>query len=478
METKANHVLIGLFTLAVFTIAFGFIYWVARYDEALGRRPVYIVFEGAVTGLNPGSSVLFNGIKVGEVTRLEIAPNDPERVRALVRVDRNAPIRRDTAARLEAQGLTGVAMVQLLGGTPDAPLLGAGGGDEIPVIIAEKSQFQNLLDAGQEILAKGSTLFERLDRILGTNEDSLNRSIANVEKFTDSLAANTDNINSFMKDASELASRFNAMSTGLDELIKGVNAIVGEGGGDLMKNVGSTFKRLDSFLAENEAPLRQTIENIDKFTSTLAANDKEFDTFIKDASSLANRLNGVAAKLDTLVDRANTMVGEDSGDLVKNANSTFARLSSFLETNQAALDQTVQNVEKFTGTLSENSDQVGTMIKDASELAVKLKKTSDDLDALVLRVDGLVETDGTAFIQEARKAAETFRQLAENLDERIGTATEGISRVTGRGFREFEAFVVEGRTTLRNMQRVLDRLESNPKRFLFGGSRVPEYNSQ
>lgn len=308
METKANHVLIGAFTLAVVVAAFAFTFWLARIEGAAGRQPLYVIFESAVTGLAEGGAVLFNGLKVGEVATLEIDSDNPDRVRALVYVEKNTPIKEDTTARLDAQGLTGVSVVQLLGGSRDALPISEVPNDGIPIIYAERSQFQDLVESVRGIASRGANLIDRLDRLIAKNEEAVSKSIENVRKVTDSLADNSDEISKFIHDAGELASRLN--------------------------------------------------------------------------------------------------------------------------------------------------------------------ESSKKLDGLIERTDKLMATDGDAFVKEARAAAESFRKLSENLNRDIG---EGLSRVAGRSLREAEAFVVEGRTTLRNMQRVIDRLENNPRSFLSGGSRVPEH---
>lgn len=475
METKANHILVGTFTLIVVALGFSFIYWLARFEEASGQEPIIVVFAEAVTGLGEGGDVLFNGIKVGEVANLEVDRDNPNRVRALIYVQSGTPVKQDTRARLQFQGLTGVAVVQLLGGSPGAQNISLGPGGEIPVIIAEKSQFQTVIDTVSDIAAKGSSLFARLDRILGTNEDSIANSIANVEKFTETLAANSERFDSFMRDASAFASRLDGMSEGLDELITGINALVGEGGGELMKNIGSTFKRIDAFLAENEEPLKETIKNIDTFSGTLADNTEEFDKFMKDAGELAERLNAVSVKLDSVVTRADTLLGEEGSGLIKDARSAFTRIDGFLAENSESFGNTIKNAETFSAVLAENSEQVGSLIADAGALAQKLNKVGDDIDKLIARVNGLVEGDGTSFLKDASEAAATFRQLASDLQEQINTATEGISRATGRGVRELESFLTEGRTTFRSIQSLVERVERNPQRFLTGRSQVPEY---
>ena len=116
METRANYALIGLFTLAVIAAAFGFVYWFSGGDRGQSRQSVRIVFSGSVSGLSNGSVVLFNGIRVGEVTDISLLPEDPRRVLSVVQVDARTPVRTDTRARLEYQGLTGVAQIALVGG--------------------------------------------------------------------------------------------------------------------------------------------------------------------------------------------------------------------------------------------------------------------------------------------------------------------------------------------------------------------------
>ena len=107
METRANYVLIGAFTLAAVVGAFLFIMWIAGYGAAGGHRSYQVVFNGSVAGLSTGANVSFNGIKVGEVTHLTFSRSDPHQVVADIDVNSEAPIDKNTKARLETQGLTG-----------------------------------------------------------------------------------------------------------------------------------------------------------------------------------------------------------------------------------------------------------------------------------------------------------------------------------------------------------------------------------
>src|SRR5436853_7524468 len=121
METRANYVLIGSFTLAVIAAAIGFVLWFQSLHTTKQRSPFRVVFEGPAAGLRNGGSVNFNGIRIGEVVSVKL--DNPRRVVALAMVENNAPIRKETLVGLEFQGLTGVAAISLKGGEATAPSL-------------------------------------------------------------------------------------------------------------------------------------------------------------------------------------------------------------------------------------------------------------------------------------------------------------------------------------------------------------------
>ena len=120
METRANYALIGAFTLATIAAAFLFVYWFSGNQNPAGLKSYRVVFTSSVSGLSRGSSVLFNGLRVGEVTTIDLG-EDPSQVYAMIDVDRRTPVKTDTNARLEYQGLTGFAAVALSGGSADEP---------------------------------------------------------------------------------------------------------------------------------------------------------------------------------------------------------------------------------------------------------------------------------------------------------------------------------------------------------------------
>jgi phospholipid/cholesterol/gamma-HCH transport system substrate-binding protein len=178
METRAPFVLIGAFVLAAIAAVFGFVYWLNN-SGGLGPRATYHVqFEGSVPGLLVGAAVLFNGIRVGEVTELGLAPDSPRQVNATISVASNTPVRADTKVGLEFQGLTGVPVITLEGGT-----LPAGAGPA-PMLIAEQGAGQSMTQAARDAL-------RRVDAVLAENSEPLKDTIANFKVFSEGLARNT-----------------------------------------------------------------------------------------------------------------------------------------------------------------------------------------------------------------------------------------------------------------------------------------------
>jgi phospholipid/cholesterol/gamma-HCH transport system substrate-binding protein len=186
METRAPYALIGLFVLAMIGAVFGFVFWL-KNTGGLGERAVYHVrFENNVSGLLTGAGVLFNGIRVGEVTGLTLSPTNPREVTASIAVAAGTPVRTDTKVGLEFQGLTGVPVISLLGGDPAAPPLPSSP-TEPAVLVADPNAGQSMTEAARQALRK-------LDALLGDNSEALHSAIANLNTFTGALARNSDRV--------------------------------------------------------------------------------------------------------------------------------------------------------------------------------------------------------------------------------------------------------------------------------------------
>jgi len=172
METRARYILIGSFTLACLLAGFGFVYWIKTLG-GFGQRALYdIRFEQPVSGLTAGANVLFNGIRAGTVTRIDLDPNNPRRVTVAISVDPATPIRADTEVDISSQGFTGAPAVALKGGSPQSPRLTSENGQPA-VLIARADVGRSLTESAQQTL-------RRVDDILNQNAEPLHTAITGI----------------------------------------------------------------------------------------------------------------------------------------------------------------------------------------------------------------------------------------------------------------------------------------------------------
>src|SRR5215831_3050465 len=197
METRANYVVIGLFTLAVIAGAFGFVYWFSSAGDGGERVSYRVVFDGVVSGLRTGGWVLFNGIKVGEVSDLKLNPQNPRQVIATIAIDRSVPVRADTRVGLDFQGLTGIASISVKGGASDAPPL-KGENGQPATLVADPAATEDVTATIREVAANAGTLVRRVDEILVENRATLRTTMGNLESFSATLARNSERLDRIM----------------------------------------------------------------------------------------------------------------------------------------------------------------------------------------------------------------------------------------------------------------------------------------
>lgn len=262
METRAHHVLIGLFTVIVVTAALLFGLWMAKAGSDQDAEAYDIVFREAVTGLSIGSRVLYSGIHVGLVERIAIDPEDPSQVIARVRVAESTPVKRDARAELVLANLTGASEIQLMGGSPNAAPL-EGEGDEVPTIIAERSGIARLRGSSAELFNEVSRLVDRGNRLLSDeNAENLALTLEGLGEVSRTLAGQDDTMRLLLQslarasqDASQLLQRVNSLADSRGEaLLTRAEQTMG--------SLESTTARLDRLLLQNEDSLANGIQGL------------------------------------------------------------------------------------------------------------------------------------------------------------------------------------------------------------------------
>jgi phospholipid/cholesterol/gamma-HCH transport system substrate-binding protein len=292
LETKANHLVIGGFVLLMVGAAFAFVYWIENFMNGGAAKQYHVVFNGSVQGLAEAGGVLFNGLKVGSVKKLAIMPEDTRKVRVLIAVGDDVPIRENSQARISQQGLAGWVALEITPGTPDSPLLAAKAGEDLPVIMAEVGGAGgSMMSAVPEALGNANALFQRLNQMVANNEDLVHRTAKNVESFTSMLDGNKDDISAVIKDARGLSGRFqniaDKLETAVDQATQGDASLVAQA-----QQAVTSFRKLADKLDKSVG------DQADGLTNQARRSLREFENFMRDGRRMAESLDRVLQKVE------------------------------------------------------------------------------------------------------------------------------------------------------------------------------------
>jgi phospholipid/cholesterol/gamma-HCH transport system substrate-binding protein len=264
METRAHHVLIGIFTVLIVSAGLLFAVWLARSSAERQFHEFDVIFNEAVTGLGRGGTVEYNGIKVGTIYRIQLDPSDPRRVIARIRVGGDVPVRNNTRAKLALTGITGVAVIQLSGGAPPSQPLETTDGS-VPRIIADPSPLAKLLANGQDLVANINLAVVRASALLSPeNTARIGRTLDHIDKITSTVSDDRADIHAMLSQLALASKEANDALKGAKILVDNANGLV----------TGPGVQTLAS-ARETMASLERTSESLDHI---LVANREAIDS--------------------------------------------------------------------------------------------------------------------------------------------------------------------------------------------------------
>lgn len=292
METRANYIMVGFFVLLLAFGLLGFVLWLAKFQFEQEFARYDIVFESTVTGLKEGSAVRYSGVRVGEVISVDLDPARPTAIRVTIEVQKRTPVRTDSKATLELEGLTGGRYVQLTGGSPSAPPLEPPPGRKVAEIPAGTSSFEQVLEDAPEILENVNILLLRAQALLSErNLKNIEQLVANLTAVTGAIAENRDDIDKLIEDAAltmenlrnatgsletmaasldsnvtRLTERADTTMAAFEDMAGGIDREVTLTATDARglianlqvtaKNLSGATKELEAMIAENREPIR------------------------------------------------------------------------------------------------------------------------------------------------------------------------------------------------------------------------------
>jgi phospholipid/cholesterol/gamma-HCH transport system substrate-binding protein len=191
MESESRYALVGAFTLSILVAAVFFTLWLGQVSFDQEYIEYDVVFEGPVRGLSKSGEVRFNGIKVGEVTNLGLDKTDPNNiVVARIKIFAETPVKQDSYAQLEPQGITGLSYIQIDGGSANSPPLKKAPGELYAKIPSHQAQLDELFAGADDLMLAANAALVRINVLFSTqNMTRFSDVLENLQVVTDRLAA-------------------------------------------------------------------------------------------------------------------------------------------------------------------------------------------------------------------------------------------------------------------------------------------------
>ncbi|CUJ98047.1 virulence factor Mce family protein [Ruegeria denitrificans] len=430
METRANYILIGAFTLAGILGAFGFFLWLAKFEVSRQYAYYDVLFDN-VSGLSAAGGVSYNGLPVGQVISLNLDENDPSKVRVRLEVDADIPVTEDTIAQLQSLGVTGVSYVELTGGSASGKRL-----PQDSVIKSKRSAIQSLFEGAPKVLDEAVTLLENLNAVV----DDKNRKY--VSDILDNLASASGKLEKTLSDFENLstdlggaAKKLGDFTDRLDQLADTAQTTLTTGT-DTLKSVKTASESATATLDGAKV----TIETADRLIQ------EDIRPFIERATNLAENLNGLTSEAEvSLATITETFL---------NANKTLGSITGAMDTAKGTLTSAERAFDSANKVITED---VGTVMNDirtaANEVSATVKNVTQRLD------------DISADILSASQSAS---ELLGTIDGIVQDNRRQLSDFLRVGLPQFTRFIEESQRLVISLDRLVDKVERDPARFLLG----------
>lgn len=417
METKANYVLIGAFTIAGFLGLLAFMVWFAKL-ELNKQFAYYDIYFPEVSGLGISSEVGFAGLTVGKVIDMQIAGGVNGAVRVRIEVKEDTPVRTNSRASLELSAVTGSATMAISAGTPDAPLLRDVNPEEIPVIEANRSVLQTLYDQGPEMISRLNTVAEQMTELLGPDNQSrvqniltnVERSSTNLDKAMADISTATDAIASAADDISAFGTKLDSLGAAAETTLANADTAMAQFN-DTAKRAGLALDAGTATLdvARNYigGDLRQLTQRLDAAATTVQA----------DLSRLTDQAVPMMESAGRAFDGADRVINTEIGPVVTDLRATLASLNT----------------------------AIGSVADDLPDITARLRSAADSADSAFASLRAMLDSTRApvqAFARDAlpqfTRMASDLRGLVTNVDQLVTTLRRNPAQIiTGPRTPEF-----------------------------------------
>src|SRR6056297_440230 len=412
METRANYVLIGAFALAGFLGILAFFLWFANIQ--LDRQFAYydIHFQ-SVSGLSEASDVRFAGLPVGQVVDVRLSPENDGRVRVRVEVDAETPVRTDSIATIEAQGVTGISFVGISAGSPGAQLLAEVSPREVPRIEAGQSVLQSLSEDAPEILDETLGVVRELRQLIGgENQRRVETILVNVEDASAAFSQSLEDFSGVSETVSDFALQIDRFNTTLDSLtVDASNAL---------SAVETTLQSIDGLTDDARSVLSRGAGTLEQAETTIATADRYI---VERLGPATDQLNRSVAEIE---DRLATL-SESGEDLMATFSETGSTATARLSEAEATLEATnalIANIDGTLGSVDSAARRLDGLIEDsAAPLLEELRTATAEATSVIGLIGETAEEDLPAILGEIRAATETASGVVASVGEDLSSAS-------------------------------------------------------
>lgn len=448
METRANYILIGAFALAGFVGMLAFFLWFANIQ--LDRQFAYYDIDfPTVSGLSDASDVRFSGLPVGQVVDVRLSPEQDGRVRVRIEVGADTPVRTDSVATIEAQGVTGVSFVGISAGTPDSPLLAVASPGDIPMIEAGQSVLQSLSQDAPEILAETLEVVRQLRQLIGgENQESVQNILRNVEQASASFSQALDDFSVVSGTVSDFASEIDRFNDMLDSLTADASGV--------LKSVEATLASIDALSADAQSFLAQGSETLEQADGTIASANRYITEDLGPATQQLDRsVADIQSRFAVLSDSADTLMGT----YAETGETATQRLDEAKET-LAAANALIGQLEDTLVSVDSAAQRLDAAIADGAEpLIAELRIATTEATSVIRMIGDTAETDLPAIMGDIRRATETASNVATTVGEDLSSASgrlDDLARNTGETLDGVRATFANANETLSAINAALD----------------------
>jgi phospholipid/cholesterol/gamma-HCH transport system substrate-binding protein len=291
MESKVNLALVGAFVLVLAAAGIGALVWLGSGRLSQKMYDTYLAsFSDSVSGLSTRAPVKLRGVDVGVVQEIALDPDDPARVRVVLSIDKGTPVKEDTYATLGVQGLTGIAHIELGGGSRTSAALRARPGEAFPIITTRPSLFARLDVAATSLLGALDRVTTSLNETLDPEtRQAVRRSMANLALVLGTLAHRSRDIDAATLAAAEMLRNGARASAALPGLIErlGRSAEALERMGDEFAQAGVAAR---AAVQDARGTIGKASEGVERFRAEIVPDVQRLVSDLRDTSASLGRV--------------------------------------------------------------------------------------------------------------------------------------------------------------------------------------------